>query len=213
MPRKALFAKDRADLPKVPACQKCNNEKSRLENYFLALVLAGSNHPEGDLYREQFVKPRLRKNRRFAHTIASARPIVTQVNGRFEQAYAVNISADETTTLMEMIALGLYCHHTGKPLDPSYGALARIFAPEHEQEFLGRVLRLFPAGSPVVGENFGNGAFAYEGFLNRQLPGFSLWRMMWHGGIPLAGQSGPRGGVPTWVVRTAPLDVVDSLGA
>jgi hypothetical protein len=206
IPRKAMFVKDRANLPQVPACARCNNEKSRLENYFLALVLAGSNHPDGDRYREEFIKPRLRKNRRFAHAIASARPIVRPNNGRFEQAYAVNISADETTALMEMIALGLYYHHTGGPLDPTYRAMARIFAPEHERELVDGVLEFFPADSPVVGSNFGNGAFTYEGFLNNHLPGFSLWRMMWHGGIPLAGENGPRGGVSTWMVSTAPPD-------
>ena len=204
--RKVFFERDRMDLPKVPACMACNGEKSRLENYFLAMVLAASNHADSDAYRRDFVMPRLRKNRKFQHAINTAKPTVIQRDGRFQQVYAIHIEADKTTRLMEMISLGLYHHHAGQPLQDSYDAVARIFTPEGETDFLAMTREEFPEDSPIVRGNLGDGAFAYEGIQHSELVGFSVWRMIWHGGIALAGDDGPPGGVNTWVVWTRPRD-------
>lgn len=198
------------NIPKVPACSSCNGEKSRLETYFLALVLAASNHEHGDEYRRNHVIPSLRKNRRIGNMIRNSKPIVIQRNGRFEQVFPINIDSEMTTRLMEFIAIGLYYHHAKAPLNVDYDAKARIFAPEHEAEYINTVFQIFPDDSPRVSRDLGNGTFVYDGIQNSQMPGFSVWRMKWHGGIALAGENGPQGGVSTWIVSTAPRDLPTS---
>lgn len=45
-PREFFQIDKRADLPKVPACQKCNNEKSKLEHYLAAILPFGATHSD-----------------------------------------------------------------------------------------------------------------------------------------------------------------------
>ena len=59
-----FFEEDRANLPQVPACKKCNNDKSGLEHYATAALLTGTKHVEGDRYRQEEVAPRITKNRK-----------------------------------------------------------------------------------------------------------------------------------------------------
>lgn len=205
--RGAFLVRHRTNLPKVPACSSCNGEKSRLETEFLALVLTASSYEYGDEYRREFVQARLRKNRRIARIINNAKPKVIQRHGRFEQVVPINIDADMTTRLMDLITLGLYYHHAKEPLNVDYKSTARIFAPDHEAEYMDMIYREFPKDSPRVLSNLGDGTFIYEGIQNSQMPGFSVWRMMWHGGIPLAGENGPQGGALTWIASTTPRDL------
>jgi hypothetical protein len=37
---------ERGKLPEVPACQRCNNEKSHLEDYLMVVLGFGAMHPD-----------------------------------------------------------------------------------------------------------------------------------------------------------------------
>ena len=41
---KFFLERERGNLPKVPACQKCNNEKSHLEDYLMVVLGFGAMH-------------------------------------------------------------------------------------------------------------------------------------------------------------------------
>ncbi len=64
VPRSFFIDTDRGpglNTPQVPACARCNNEKSALEGYVGTALLIGSRHPEANRYRREKVGPRLVK--------------------------------------------------------------------------------------------------------------------------------------------------------
>jgi HNH endonuclease len=72
-PRSFFLEHRRANLPKVPACEQCNNQKSRLEHYLATIVLFGGRHADAGTSLEQMVPPRLDRNRRLHHELAQSR--------------------------------------------------------------------------------------------------------------------------------------------
>ena len=62
----------RENLPKVPACVACNNAKSKLEHYVLAVLPMGSLLPSAAAAIIEQVGPRLAKNEALRRQLASA---------------------------------------------------------------------------------------------------------------------------------------------
>ena len=56
-----FLQEDRANLPLVPACLKCNREKSKLEHYVLSVLPFANRHFEARRYAEQNIERRLQK--------------------------------------------------------------------------------------------------------------------------------------------------------
>ena len=52
----------RGNLPKVPACEGCNHEKSKLEHYLTAVLPFGGRHTDSAQNLSTLVEPRLAKN-------------------------------------------------------------------------------------------------------------------------------------------------------
>jgi hypothetical protein len=52
----------RGNLPKVPACEACNHEKSKLEHYLTAVLPFGGRHTDSAQNLSTLVEPRLAKN-------------------------------------------------------------------------------------------------------------------------------------------------------
>jgi ribosomal protein L40E len=73
---RSLFLEgDRPDLPKAPACRKCNEAKSKLEHYVTAVLPFGGRHPQAGENLLKMVPRRLDKNRRLGQEMArSMRP-------------------------------------------------------------------------------------------------------------------------------------------
>jgi hypothetical protein len=44
--RNFFLVERRSDLPQVPACRRCNNEKSKHENYLMIVLAFGAKHPD-----------------------------------------------------------------------------------------------------------------------------------------------------------------------
>jgi hypothetical protein len=69
-----LFAREfflktqRANLPQVPTCDRCNGEKSKLEHYLTAVLPFGGRHPDALTNLSQMVEPRLAKNKNCTDT-------------------------------------------------------------------------------------------------------------------------------------------------
>jgi|SRR6516165_636442 hypothetical protein len=62
--REFFLVNQRDNLPQVPACDKCNNEKSRLEHHLTALLPFGGSHADALTNLETMVPKRLAKNAR-----------------------------------------------------------------------------------------------------------------------------------------------------
>lgn len=57
---KCLLEPQRANLPEVRACQRCNNEKSHLEDYLMVVLGFGARRPANRWGRQQALTARRR---------------------------------------------------------------------------------------------------------------------------------------------------------
>ena len=70
--RKFFLEKDRANLPKVPACLGCNGQKSTLENHLTTVLPFGGRHADARSSLVDRVPPRLAKNRALHRALAAS---------------------------------------------------------------------------------------------------------------------------------------------
>src|SRR5215467_10644342 len=69
-----LFPFDkRANLPKVPGCEFCNNQKSILEHYLASVLPFGARHKDASENLTKMVPPRLAKNQKLARELHAGR--------------------------------------------------------------------------------------------------------------------------------------------
>ena len=62
--RQLFPVSERDNLPKVPCCDQCNNDKSRLEHYLVTVLPFGAQHADSLSNLKTMVPPRLVKNQR-----------------------------------------------------------------------------------------------------------------------------------------------------
>ena len=186
--RAFFLEEDRSGLPQIPACAACNIAKSKLEGYVAATLMMASEHPEGDRYRQEKVRPRLLANAKLRDELKLDAPFEwVRVNGVLQQMKAVRIDATQVSALMRVIVLGLYRHHFGAPLPTNFLVDVKMYPPEREAGLLAGLASFFPAWSPAHAVDLGRGSFVYA---VRQSPGhaaLTLWQLAWHGGIRLHG--------------------------
>ena len=111
--REFFLAKDRPNLPKVPACERCNGLKSTLEHYVLTVLPLGSRHRDAKAYSKENIERRLRKNP------AIRRGLSLQHSGRWERQangllfpiMSVDIDQDQIRALFAFIVKGLFAFH------------------------------------------------------------------------------------------------------
>jgi hypothetical protein len=65
----------RENLPKVPACTVCNNEKSKLEHYLATVLPFGGRHDDAHRNLEELVPSRLGGNARLHRELAEGQEI------------------------------------------------------------------------------------------------------------------------------------------
>jgi hypothetical protein len=189
----------------VPACHRCNNEKSALETYATAALMAGSNHIHGDRYRREKVAPRLTKNRKLLREIGIDEPPVwMNIRGVVQPMHVLKLDPHKINGLMALIVKGLYSFHFGRPLDQLFCADVSMFRPDHEPALWSQLAGFFPPGSLRVEANLGRDSFVYEGVLSPAHEAFTVWRMAWHGGIRLHGADSPPQGVSVFWGVTRP---------
>jgi hypothetical protein len=201
--RAFFFKEDRSNLPQVPACLTCNNRKSELEHYVSSTLLIGSQHADGDRYRQEMVRPRLDKNLKLRSQLrVDHPPQLVKVAGLCRFMHAVTINAAKVTELLQLIVRGLYHHHFGKPLDPDWYPDVTMLHPDHEAAMWAQIQCYFPPGTERVGANLGRASFLYSGIRSPGHAGFSAWKLAWHGCIPLHGRDGS--GADYWWAITRP---------
>jgi hypothetical protein len=203
--REFFLEGDRGNLPQVPACDSCNNMKSALEHYATAVLMAGTNHLDGDLYRKTKVVPRIQKNRKYQKELGlNDPPVWINIRGVIQQMHVIKIDADKINALMAMIVRGLYFFHFARPLAHSFEPDISMFHPHHEPVMLHGLSIFFPADAPRVRGDLGRGGFVYEGIQSPAHEALTLWRMIWHGGIRLHGENSPPDGVEAFWGVTRP---------
>jgi hypothetical protein len=185
-----FFAIARRDnLPQVPACLKCNGQKSALEHYLTAILLAGGRHPDGEAMMFERLPRKLEKNQKLHKYIAEGlRLTVIDDPPPREGLIPVQVPFDgaQLLSLLRYVAKGLLWHHWKVILQPDHNVWSASLTRSGEALLTDLLNRHARQHSGSI--DLGNGTFCYEG-IQGDYPEFSLWRFSVYGGIRLHSQS------------------------
>jgi len=200
---KFFLEQQRGNLPKVPACERCNNEKSHLEDYLMVVLGFGAMHPDSAVNLDTLVRRRLENNLKLKRELAAG----------YDASGGTTIPFDheKLVKLFAMIARGLAWHHWGVLLRPGFSATASLFNDAGVQFF---VQMLSGWNTPIrVSENFGNGTFVYEAAQATDVPEATVWRFQMYGGIKFGGDPAVPGTASLAVALTGPDSMIQRLEA
>jgi hypothetical protein len=183
---RAFFSEvQRADLPQVPACARCNKAKSDLEHYLATVMPFGGVHPAASSMLQEDVPGRLAHNVKLHKELAQAIEYANIDGASGEKAMLIPFATQKLHDLFNYVTKGLVWHHWGVLLDERHGVrtmsitdfgvslLAPLFSKNANQR---------------VSESPGNGTFRYEGAQGVDYPEFSFWSFSVYGGLKLSGE-------------------------
>lgn len=188
--RKFVLPEHRDNLPKVPACKACNNEKSKLEHYLTAVMPFGGRHPDAGRNLAEQVPGRLDRNERLRRELAGGaeRSLVSTNGGPWEPGMTVPLDGGALERLFEYMTRGLAFHHWEMLFGPTYMVRAAFLVEAARGPFE----RLMTKNAGRVRGSLGGGAFEYEGAVAKDGTGLTIWRMSLYGAV-VAGNGGGRG--------------------
>lgn len=184
--REFFSESERADLPKVPACGSCNNEKSRLEHYLTAVLPFGARHADALANLRDLVPPRLAKNAKLHRELVQGRGFALSEErpGLHAPAETLPFNGERLRQLLGFVAKGLLWHHWGVTLKGHHTMKVMWLTKLDEASF-------YPFldlnAKQRVRSSLGNGAFSYEGVQGTDYPEFSVWKISIFGGLKLCG--------------------------
>ncbi|MCP3468184.1 hypothetical protein [Bradyrhizobium sp. CCGUVB23] len=186
--REFLLIERRANLPKVPACQACNNVKSGHEHYLTTVLPFASNHLDATAMLSQMVERRLNKNAKLKGRLSAGhRQELTLQNGILVSAMTLPFDGERVGELFKFITQGLLFHHWGVVLDRQRHGIWAGFLNRPGEEVHRRLL----AGNARarVREDIGAGALVYEGVQGMDFPEMSIWVFQLFGGVRVSGDA------------------------
>ncbi len=178
--REFFLVRHRGNLPKVPACKKCNNTKGGLERYLTTVMLFGGRHVDATEALASMAAGRLRGNQKLAREIATGIEYAPSLDSSNHASMTAPFDSEQLRQLYEMIARGLAWEHWALLLPPDsvnvYGWFASpegsaIFDKIFAQDAKRRVTR-------QLGK-----AFLYDGAQAKDPEQFTIWRMSLYGAV------------------------------
>jgi len=179
--RQFVLPEHRGNLPKVPACKRCNNEKSKLEHYLTTVMPFGGRHGESGRNLAEQVPGRLGKNEKLHRELVEGakRYLVSENGGQREPGMTVPLDGRALEALFEYMTRGLAFHHWGLVFGPEFAVRAAFLGEAARGPFEG----LMAKNAEKVGGNLGGGAFEYEGAMAGDGSGLTVWRMSLYGAV------------------------------
>jgi hypothetical protein len=166
---------ERADLPQVPACQKCNNEKSRLEHHLLTVLPFGARHAAATRTLDELVPGRLENNVRLHRDLLAGwnRQWRGEYAPRWVPHMTLPLDSRLVTRLCELMMIGLAWHHWQADLAPPNQVRAEFFAPQG----LATLESLFAnrGWGARLDETIGAGTFRYRAAQDANGSSRTLW--------------------------------------
>jgi len=172
-------------LPKVPSCEKCNNEKSQLEHYLLSVLPFGATHKNAHKALSIDVKRRLESNKKLHNKIKGGFGY-TQIpvdESHLEERLTVELDSDILHKFIGFIGRGLIYHHSGRylPLSCSF----KSFTPSPTgMKFISGLFTL--TSNLRVDIRLGEDTVRYKGIMSEVDDGVSVWVIQLLGGITVA---------------------------
>ncbi len=183
IPRQFVPEHLRANLPKVPACEACNNAKSVDEHYLAAVLPFGGNHPEASAMLERDVPRRLEKNRKLHLALAEGQtPVNLSAGGVVAPTLALPIEPERISRFARRVIQGLHAHHWG-PIPEETWVGAGLLAPAGVEFHL----KLMHMNGVRLRGDIGGGLFSYAALRSFEPPYISAWWLRLFGGVLLGG--------------------------
>lgn len=197
--RAFALKRHRAKLPQVPACDRCNNEKSKLETQLTPILPFGGRHLDAFENITTLVPPRLAKNAALAASLNLSPSWLPGPSGLWAKTSTVQIPADEIERLVVYWVRGLSSYHwgvhfsgdfdfdVGLPTGDGLIAAEQVFGHKADNRVSNRI---------------GGDALIYEGVLDKE-PLCCAWKISIYGGLTLGGAD-PRVRSSMFVVYVTP---------
>jgi hypothetical protein len=173
----------RHNLPKVPACRECNNEKSKLEHYLATVLPFGARNEDAVIYWRDNIPRRLAKNEKLCKQLASGakRMWIKAGDSLYVPGTSFPIDGAKITALFAFIVKGLMWHHwetlVGADTDVMVTAVTG-----YEHNIIERGFAL-NAENRVDRQSLGGDTFIYEGLQGVDNHQVSLWKFSIYNGL------------------------------
>jgi hypothetical protein len=129
----------RDQLPQVPSCEGCNNEKSKLEHYLTAVLPFGGRHTDANETLTLLVPGRLAKNANLRRELQLNQGRTWHCESNvIHYAMTVPVDAARVNALFALIARALAWLHFGAHLSSGHASEA-IFLSRYGEEYFGRL--------------------------------------------------------------------------
>jgi hypothetical protein len=167
---------ERANLPQVPACGPCNNDKAKQEAYLMAVLPFGGRHAGAVSDLATMVPPRLAKNKKLHRRLAQQMKEEWQMSPGGVLMPAMGLPFDPTPLerWAEYVVRGLIFHHWKVMIPPSYVVAAACLSSAGAGMFA--ALFTMHTRSRVNG-NLGDGRFVYRGVQASDDAALTLWEI------------------------------------
>lgn len=200
---KGFLPKDRrGNLPQAPACEPCNNAKSKLENELTPVLPFGGRHSYASQHLTSAVPGMLAGNRRLHRDLqeGALHEWVENDAGSFSLTMTVPIISNTVEQLFGFITRGL----AWKEWDVLFGSdcsVRAFFLTPTLGELLFDRIRGMGAAQRAKAD-LAEGALIYEGLQSKENPIVSAWTFSIYGGAQFSGadfaeESGSKIGVLT----------------
>lgn len=184
--RQFFTVANRANLPKSPACRKCNGAKAELEHYLTAVLPFGGRHEDATATLENMVPARLAKNAKLQRRLAEHSSDVWARTdaGVIVRTMALPFDTPKLEAYFAYVVKGLLWHHWSLYLPEDSFVQPMCITAEGE-----RVIehQLSLNARARVSQSLGNGTIDYRGAQGVDRPDVSVWHFKLYGGIVLAG--------------------------
>lgn len=166
----------RGGLPKAPACDACNHEKSVLEHQFTSVLPFGSDHPTALPGQVEVLRRRLAQNVRLREELARELDL---------SGMALPLRGGEFTELCRLIVRGLVWHEWKHILPRDYLVEVFTLPVESFKLFDATVLSLGPKNRRE--RTFASGGLWYRCSRAGDDPGLTTWHLRLYGRLGIAG--------------------------
>lgn len=193
-----FFAKyERANLPKVAACQACNGAKSALETYLTAVLPFGSRTKHATEMLNGMVPPRLTANPRLRRHLAGGMSTMwLKESGVYRPAMGLPFDGEKLAALFRYITRGLINHHWNIVI-PAHHYVGAGLLSQYGEKLIAPWLS--GAGQARVSNTLGDNVFRYQGLQSADQATLTIWCFEMYGGLRLAGDPRAPSEMPTRV--------------
>jgi hypothetical protein len=171
----------RHDIPKVPACDACNNQKSKLEHYLTTVLPFGGRHEKSPEILSELVPRRLQRNRKLQRELLNSwkSEISISHDGHLQPQHTFNVDADKIEELYDFMVRGLCWSEWQLLLPKSKSEIQVGFLTSEGEELTESLLRM--NAKRRCRRDIADGLFRYEGVQAVDNDLITIWKMSLYG--------------------------------